>query len=1100
MGNYSFLPYLRQGLANNIGTPDFDPNVEVRASVTVTLEVRGEKLDGGTATAPVRMPVAMFGPGDLVGIDRRMIVRVEPRDWITNFEPNRLAHIEFYDEDMPWRYTPAAPERGRLRPWIALIVLTEAEFTDGKNVNGRPLPYIDVANLDVFPRADEMWAWAHVHVNRSLAGTDDEFITTDMAAVIPRLQEVLAEDPDLAYSRLLCPRKLAENTAYHAFVVPVFEAGRRAGLGLDLGDVVATASAWEAPDRPEGLSFPYYHRWYFRTGTTGDFETLVRLLTPKPVDPRVGFREMDVLDPGSNVRPLDKPELGGILKLGGALQPPDKVPPEPPDKYETWDQPFPRPLQIDLAHLLNLPDTYQAGGDPDPVVAPPLYGRWYLPTQRVLQQRNGTPITPADNWIHRLNLDPRFRVAAGLGTRVIQQNQEKYMEAVWEQIGKVLEAQHRIWFGQFGVLTSLVWYEQHLVPMLTVNRQQTLMLIAPLAKRLVTDDLTIDATMRASFVQPVMMSPAMRRITRPRGRLMRSLPFDDVSHPGELIDRVNASEVNAAPPKVAPPGVPTGEEVAAGIAPKGLPAFVVDLLRRHRRLPVVVLLIAFLLALLFVLLMVWPIAVVIAVVGAILYLLLRIWENRVRAADAVPIENQTPESVDQLPKFPDFAITEHGSGSRPRPGRADSVEATRFKQALRDTFTVIRLGNQAGRVKPKLPLDLDRILGTGLEAIDPKRTIPRRVMAGIDIPRRIADDIVTSGVESFVEPMAYPVIDQPMYEPLKDISAELFLPNINLVEQNSITLLQTNQRFIESYMVGLNHEQAREQQSRGFPSDLRGSIYRQFWDVRSHFNADNLDDETFRESLRDIRPLHFWANTDALGNNGPSGQGSDNEEELVLVIRGELLKRYPNAVIYAHRACWQRNEAAPAERDAHPCSRSGPIDNTVERRFVPLDPGEQQTPPRTKVLTPLYEARVEPDIHFLGFDLTVAEAKGGTGQNPTDDPGWFFVIRERPGDPCFGADTDLPFPDEPEKVQVWSDISWPAVQPAPPGSFIELATAPTLLRVTRPGLADDEKSDQFEEDQNIAWNRANMTAAELAYILFQAPVLVGVHASEMLPK
>ena len=62
-------------------------------------------------------------------------------------------------------------------------------------------------------------------------------------------------------------------------------------------------SSWDAPARPEGQSFPYYHRWYFRTATTGDFETLVRLLRPKPVDPRVGTREMDVLDPGSNVRP-----------------------------------------------------------------------------------------------------------------------------------------------------------------------------------------------------------------------------------------------------------------------------------------------------------------------------------------------------------------------------------------------------------------------------------------------------------------------------------------------------------------------------------------------------------------------------------------------------------------------------------------------------------------------------------------------------------------------------------------------------------------------------------------------------------------------------
>ena len=48
--------------------------------------------------------------------------------------------------------------------------------------------------------------------------------------------------------------------------------------------------------------------------------------------------------------------------------------------------------------------------------------------------------------------------------------------------------------------------------------------------------------------------------------------------------------------------------------------------------------------------------------------------------------------------------------------------------------------------------------------------------------------------------------------------------------------------------------------------------------------------------------------------------------------------------------------------------------------------------------TPLYEAKVDPDIYFFGFDLTRRRRrKGGTGENPNDDPGWFFVIKERPG-------------------------------------------------------------------------------------------------------
>ena len=108
IGTYSFLPWLRHGLANQIQSPDFDNSVKVRAQVTVALEAKGDKVGGGgTASVAISRQVSLFGPGDIVGIDKRTIVRTEPRDWITNFEPNYLAHVEFYDEDFCWRYTPA---------------------------------------------------------------------------------------------------------------------------------------------------------------------------------------------------------------------------------------------------------------------------------------------------------------------------------------------------------------------------------------------------------------------------------------------------------------------------------------------------------------------------------------------------------------------------------------------------------------------------------------------------------------------------------------------------------------------------------------------------------------------------------------------------------------------------------------------------------------------------------------------------------------------------------------------------------------------------------------------------------------------------------
>src|SRR3712207_347762 len=109
-GTYSFLPWLRLGIANQIQSLDGDTNVKLRASVAVGLKLTGTAVDGGAdrVESPSR-PVSLYGPGDIVGLERRAIVKVEPRDGFTNFEPNYLPHIEFYDEDLPWRYTPAAP-------------------------------------------------------------------------------------------------------------------------------------------------------------------------------------------------------------------------------------------------------------------------------------------------------------------------------------------------------------------------------------------------------------------------------------------------------------------------------------------------------------------------------------------------------------------------------------------------------------------------------------------------------------------------------------------------------------------------------------------------------------------------------------------------------------------------------------------------------------------------------------------------------------------------------------------------------------------------------------------------------------------------------
>src|ERR1051325_6608207 len=99
--NYTFLPWVRRGFGAAIDLPDdlaSGSAAPERAAVTVSFAVNGQ---------PIAKDVEVLGPGDVVGINPRAIVKTDPRNWVTDFESNYLPYIEFYDEDFPWRFTPA---------------------------------------------------------------------------------------------------------------------------------------------------------------------------------------------------------------------------------------------------------------------------------------------------------------------------------------------------------------------------------------------------------------------------------------------------------------------------------------------------------------------------------------------------------------------------------------------------------------------------------------------------------------------------------------------------------------------------------------------------------------------------------------------------------------------------------------------------------------------------------------------------------------------------------------------------------------------------------------------------------------------------------
>jgi hypothetical protein len=534
--------------------------------------------------------------------------------------------------------------------------------------------------------------------------------------------------------------------------------------------------------------------------------------------------------------------------------------------------------------------------------------------------------------------------------------------------------------------------------------------------------------------------------------------------------------VSAAPPKVVAPAMTTGEKLAGELGPHGLPRPWLDFLRGRSWARVLLLLLALLLVLvLFAVSPLLGIAAAVLVVGAALWLSRQLAQARV--ADVLNPETRTPAVVDAMPASPDFRIGVPGAGPPPRIGTTDSGDAGRFKDALRNLYTVDEVERKI-EIPVRRPLDIPAVAVATVDSLRPDLTIPAHVLQTVHIPPRITAQLP----ETFDEVMAYPEIDVPMYEPLKAISSELFLPNLQLIENNSITLLETNQNFIESYMVGLNHEFARELLWREYPTDQRGSSFRQFWDVSSFLAEAAADPKALRERLRDIPELHLWPKRTGLGEHDHREAQGDKEEELVLVIRGELLKKYPTAVVYAHRAEWERTD-------------DGAIDKNRPRKLGALTEAQALNPPRDIVKTPLYEAKVDPDIYFFGFDLTAEKARGGQVVNGEEDPGWFFVIKERPGEPRFGL--DLPRTGATPSLSTWNELSWTDVLNAyAPGGF--LRAGEKTVTVTDPGASSPAKP-QFDEDSRFVW-RADTHAAELAYILYQVPVLMAVHAAEMLER
>ncbi len=944
---YTFIPWVRRGLSAFINTTegDLENGGAPRAAFTVGLTVHESRAalggvpEGDGQDTELNMEqLRLYGPGDVTGIDEREIVRVEPVTSTWNFENSICPAIEFQHPDFPWLFTPVGSTGDRLRPWVVLVVVREDSCSVETDPR-RPLPVLTVYHRSELLCLRESWAWAHVQV----AGRAD----------LQSLDVVMKDNPENVLSRILCPRHLSENTAYRACLVPAFEAGRRAGLGQEPGpgqEEGQLAPAWDHEDTSP-VQLPIYYQWEFSTGAAGDFRSLARLLQARRVPPGTGQRAMDIAEPG-----FDYGQSSGtgqpLLGLEGALH-------AAGSESTPWCEPERQAFQAKLLDILNTPDGWSDDGA-DPTVAPPIYGCWHAAVSTVPEEGE------LPRWLGTLNRDPRFRAAAGLGTVVVQKHQEHLMASAWEQAGDLEETNALLRQSQLGREVSRCLYQKQIRD-LPVDA--LLPLTSPVHSRVSVGPRTLRKQLATSRIPLPVLSPAFRRVTRPAGTLARGLFGATQAAGRSLLQRLNRGEITPAGPRKPPTGTVSMDDVSDALLHPLIPSW----LRRwlpHAHLIIIGLgLLVFLLSRVLAVLGFAELGAVLTVATLVLIMIggvLRRWTAAWQAGRDGRMESMTPERVATVPGQQTFGVSASGielsdDAFSARRG-SDSVEAARFRSAAAAHQEMIF---RAASVRPKKTppeIDLDTIRSQLLQQVDPEVTIARRILGRIDMPADIprpADPL---------EPiMVAPRFPQPMYGPLKEIGEEYFLPGISRIQPNTITLLESNNRFVEAYMVGLNHEMARELLWRGYPTDQRGTYFRQFWET----SPETSDDD--EENGDDIPAIHEWPPGSDLGSNAlVQGEGS----QLVLLIRGELLRRYPRCTIYAARAEWTEEE---------------------RRR-----PRQEGTAADDILLLPTFWGTLDPDINFMGFDLDASEARGS--RDPEEDPGWFFVIQQQPTEPRFGAD------------------------------------------------------------------------------------------------
>lgn len=862
-------------------------------------------------------PFTLMAAAEIAGLKPGAIKHMAPPPGTRDAETTKFVHVDFYEPDLPWRYTPEAafvppqppdPANKVVRPWLVLLVGTAAEVQVKGNIANVAAGVLAAHNLE------ESYLWAHMQQGRY----NDE-------------------PAPVTISRILSPVALQAQREYVAVLVPAFN---------DKGERM-----WAANGAPNFGVLPAFHSWNFWTGEEGDFETLAEALHIPPAGDagkaRLHYRREvanieEVLEVRGAITSLQEPQAPPAEVIAAIQGDVDILNDDIPGAIGLPD--YGRPWLPD-------PDSIEAGW-PDEINDDPRHrglaglGVWMgVEGQEALMDaavKQAGALSEAGRTINHLALG--LMAAGGLWERRLPADNSERLRVLGPMMGRLIAG------GGGLVLDRVAGDSSPLPPALFSGAAQRLLRDRSAASRhvagangglnhaealaaanqpepapelspdgiphmhpIITErvgDASLEELLLRDPEWLVMVVEILAEIVRQvsdkyrsrRDRLLRD------GHEGEIPAMRQDMAQNALLPRL-------NEELSRHLSDALLPC---------------------------------EAPMIISAAGKAL--------GRVEFPEALEwvLEDEPVER-----SFVDFLYWELARcrmGSQCLDILPPHIEVDRqeFCDDLLVSFGLPPRPEQRG-------INLDGLAGALDTALDPRGPRAPALL-------RVCSRITGVDCTRLTRPEFPLRLDFPTWTLLRQYDREWLLPGASRLEKDSITALQTNPAFIDAFLVGLNSQFMSEMRWRDLAVDRTITPLRMFWG--------QVDYATGRRRA-DIEPLSEWAKDTAqpLGALAhqtipPDDPANASGSRLVIVFHSALFRRYPATLVYLVK----RPQRLPEESEGQYRDRVDAL--LKEKPALSMPPGDADPAAvlawrrGRQFFGPILAAGITPDLTFFGFDVT----------------------------------------------------------------------------------------------------------------------------------